>query len=56
MLKNDENCGKLKYSKSKNLVLGKFQCILHLNSSFKGGLVFNFNFETIMAYFLSSHF
>jgi hypothetical protein len=56
MIKNDENHGKLKYFKSKILLLGKFQCILHLNSSFEGGLVFNFYFETIMTYFMSSHF
>jgi hypothetical protein len=56
MIKNDENCGKLKYFKSNFLVSGKFQRILHLNSSFEGGLVFYFYFESIMAYFLSPHF
>jgi hypothetical protein len=39
------------FLKLKHLVLRKFQCILSLNSSFDGGLFYNFYFDTIMTYF-----
>jgi hypothetical protein len=46
----------LKKIKSKFLVLGKFQCILLLNSLFDGGLFSNFYFEATIIYFWNSHF
>jgi hypothetical protein len=37
--------------------MGKFQCILVLNSSFDGGLLFfKFHFENTMKYLLCPHF
>jgi hypothetical protein len=35
----------------KFLVFGKFHCILLLNSSFDGGLIFNFYFAINMVFF-----
>ncbi len=40
----------------KKIILEKFQYILQLNYSFYGGLLFSFNFDITMAYFLSPHF
>jgi hypothetical protein len=42
-------------SKSKFLVLGRFQFILLLHNSFEVRLFFNFNFDTTMSCLLNSH-
>lgn len=39
-------------NKIKYLVFGKFHCILLLNFSFDGGLIFNFYFDINMVFFL----
>ncbi len=36
--------------KKNNLVFKKFQCILFVNFSFDGGLLFNFYFDTIVVF------
>jgi hypothetical protein len=40
----------LKNHEKKNLVLKKIQCILFVNFSFDGGLLFNFYFDTIVVF------
>jgi hypothetical protein len=46
----------LKFWKLNIYVLGKFQCISLINSSFDDALFFHFYFDTILMYFLSPHF